>query len=74
MKRKNQHFNAAVPMLALILTLSAGTVYPVSGAEGGVIPPLPKFSPTEEGISEINEREGTQPLIDKDDLTTKNTA
>lgn len=74
MKHKKQHINAvktAMSTLALMLTLSAGTVIPGVGTEGdGTVPLPPKLPPVEE-VSEADEENAIQPLIDKDDPTTK---
>ena len=71
MKRQKYHLKTLVSALALTLAL-AGPVFPGSGeGEDGSIPTPPKFPPVEEEIPETDEGDGIQPLIDKDDPTTK---
>lgn len=69
MKRKKQRPNTALPLLALLLTLSAGTIFPAPGTEHpDPVPPLPKLPPVEEEIPETES--SIRPLSDKDDPTT----
>lgn len=71
MKQKKYHLKALISALALMLILT-GPVFPGAGkGEDGGIPTPPKFPPVEEEIPEPEENDGIQPLIDKDDLTTK---
>ncbi len=71
MKQKKYHLKALISALALMLTL-AGPVFLGAGPrDDGTVPPSPKFPPVEEEIPEAEENDGIQPLIDKDDPTTK---
>ncbi len=71
MKRKKIDFKAVVPMLALMLALSAGTAYPGLGTvDDGTVPPSPE-PPVEEEIPETEDNDGIQPLTDRDDVVTK---
>lgn len=71
MKRQKYHLKALVSALALMLIL-AGPVFSGAGkGEDTGIPAPPKFPPVEEEIPEAEENDGIQPLIDKDDPTTK---
>lgn len=72
MKRKKQHAKSLVSMLALMLTLSAGTVFPGVGTEGdGTVPPSPKSPPVEENIPDPDLEGDIKPLTDLEDDTTK---
>lgn len=72
MKPKKQHIKAAMSTLALMLTLSAGAVFPGVGTEGdGTVPPLSKSPPVEEEIPETDEGNDINPLTDKGNATTK---
>lgn len=72
MKRQRYHLKTLVSTLALMLTLSAGPVFPGTGeGEDAGIPPSPKFPPVEEEVPETGESDGISPLSDRDDITTK---
>lgn len=72
MKRQKCHLKALVTTLALMLTLSAGPVFPGTGeGEDGGIPSSLKFPPVEEEVPETEANDGIQPLIDKDERTTE---
>ncbi len=71
MERKKQRPNTALPLLALLLTLSAGIIFPAPGTEPtDHVPPLPKLTSVEEEIPETGE-DGIRPLSDLDDATSK---
>lgn len=71
MKPRRHHIKTAISTLALMLTLSAGTVFPGVGTEGdGTIPLPPEFPPIEEEIPETDVEYGIRPLSDLDEPVT----
>ena len=72
MKPIRHHIKTAISTLALMLTLSVGTVFPGVETEydGTVSPPL-NLLPIEEKIPEAENEDGIQPLTDLDDNVTQ---